>query len=573
LAKKINVDHDGFCSTSNRYFVHFIFLKMTKLNAIGDSNRFVELTFESSINYQVPFSEVTLDAIFTEPSGNTCCIPAFWAGGNIWRIRYSSSALGTHSFITKCSDNNNESLHGRNGTVEVLAYQGDNVLFRHGALRVANDKRHFSHADGTPFFWLGDTWWMGLTKRLSWPDEFKQLTQDRKSKGFSVVQIVAGLYPDMPAFDERGASESGFPWEQNYSSINPRFFDEADQRIMHLVEQGIVPCILGAWGYYLLWLGTEKMKLHWRYLVARWGALPVVWSAAGEQAMPWYLSGKKETDSQQLKQEWSEIIRYIREVDGFGRLLTTHPQKSARESVDDPSLIDFEMQQTGHRNPTKHHAERALEGWNGLPIMPVVDAESRYEALDIFPSVSSKDTREAFWAHMLNSGCAGHTYGANGIWQVNKIKTPFGKSPGGHDWGSISWDVAVNLPASTQLAIAKKFLLSLPWYALENLEIKVDLKTKTMRLLFAPLTYQTPIAAARLHDNSLTLYYLQSLKPIYIEMAYFPNPVSAKWFDPTSSAEIPAYNMPIPNTGRTKFTPPSKNGSGDNDWVLVLQVI
>jgi len=26
------------------------------------------------------------------------------------------------------------------------------------------------HSDGTPFLWLGDTWWMGLTTRLDWPD-------------------------------------------------------------------------------------------------------------------------------------------------------------------------------------------------------------------------------------------------------------------------------------------------------------------------------------------------------------------------------------------------------------------
>jgi hypothetical protein len=68
---------------------------------------------------------------------------------------------------------------------------------------VADDLRHFAYADGSPFFWLGDTWWMGLTKRLTWPEDFQQLTADRRAKGFTVIQIVAGLYPDMPAFDER----------------------------------------------------------------------------------------------------------------------------------------------------------------------------------------------------------------------------------------------------------------------------------------------------------------------------------------------------------------------------------
>ena len=142
----------------------------------------------------------------------------------------------------------------------------------HGPIRVADDHRHFAHADGTPFFWLGDTWWMGLTKRLSWPDDFQELAADRRAKGFNVVQIVAGLYPDMPAFDPRGENEAGFPWEKDYARIRPDYFDAADRRIAYLVDQGFVPCIVGAWGYHLPYLGEAKMKLHWRNLVARWGA-------------------------------------------------------------------------------------------------------------------------------------------------------------------------------------------------------------------------------------------------------------------------------------------------------------
>ena len=141
---------------------------------------------------------------------------------------------------------------------EIVAYAGDNPLYRHGPLRVAADHRHFEHADDTPFFWLGDTWWMGLCQRLHWPDEFQQLAADRKAKGFNVIQIVAGLYPDMPAFDPRGANEAGFPWENDYARIRPEYFDAADQRLRYLVEQGFTPCIVGAWGYFMPWMGVDE---------------------------------------------------------------------------------------------------------------------------------------------------------------------------------------------------------------------------------------------------------------------------------------------------------------------------
>src|SRR5439155_3492038 len=149
------------------------------------------------------FNEIELDVLFTAPGGQALRVPAFWAGERTWKARYASGQIGTHRYRTECSDKANRSLDGLQGMIEVNAYAGDNPFYRHGPVRVALNKKHFDHADGTPFIWLADTWWVGLCKRLSWPDDFKTLTADRVEKGFNAAQIVAGLYPDMPALDER----------------------------------------------------------------------------------------------------------------------------------------------------------------------------------------------------------------------------------------------------------------------------------------------------------------------------------------------------------------------------------
>lgn len=532
-----------------------------------NANEFIEIALESAKRYADPFNEVELDAIFTDPAGHTVRIPAFWASNSTWRFRYASAVIGLHQFTTECSDANNVDLHQISGEVNISTYVGDNPLLRHGPLRIADDHRHFSHTDETPFFWLGDTWWMGLSKRLAWPKEFKKLTDDRKNKGFNVVQIVAGLYPDMPAFDERGANEAGFPWQQHYAFINPDFFDVADKRIMHLVAQGIVPCIVGSWGFHLPWLGTKKMQQHWRYIIARWGALPVVWAASGEQTMPWYLSDDKENEKLLLKREWTKVIRYIRKIDGFQRLVTTHPQCSARESVDDPHLLDFEMQQSGHGNPTKSHAKKASTGWHTKPIMPVISAEARYEALGISPIVTTRDARQAFWAHLLNSGCAGHTYGANGVWQVNQADMPFGKSPGGNDWGNLPWGEGMQLPGSSQLAAAKRFLLNLPWYTLQGISKP---KSRLGNLLSLMMPSKSAVAAAS-SDGTLALYYLLDENPIVINMQRFSAVVYASWVDPANGHQKTTSDSPYVNKGKLKFSPPCKNSDGDKDWVLLLQ--
>ena len=393
-------------------------------------------------------------------------MPAFWAGGHVWHGRYSSAVLGVHRFRTECSDTNNPGLHGVEGQVAVTAYRGDNPLFRHGGLRVGADHRHFAHADGTPFLWLGDTWWMGLCARLKWPEDFQALAADRQQKGFNVIQVVAGLYPDMPAFDARGANEAGFPWEKDYRRVRPEYFDAADRRIFYLVEQGFVPCVVGAWGYYLPWLGADKMKQHWRYLIARWGALPVVWCAAGEGTMPFYLSRNPAAESALQKREWTEVIRFIHSADPFHRLVTIHPPSRARDTVTDPGVLDFDMHQSGHGDGAARHGALALGAYRCEPIMPVLSGEARYEALEIGRRLDAADARQAFWAHFINDGCAGHTYGANGIWQVNRRDQPYGPSPGGNNWGTTPWDEAMRLPGSSQLAAAKRLLESLPWHRL-----------------------------------------------------------------------------------------------------------
>ena len=256
----------------------------------------------------------------------------------------------------------------------------------HGPLRVSADHRHFTHQDGTPFFWLGDTWWMGLCERLEWPEDFKTLAADRKQKGFNVIQIVAGLYPDMPAFDDRGRNEAGFPWEKDYSRIRPEYFDKADERLYDLADENFVPCIVGAWGYHLPWLGVERMKKHWRYLVARYGALPVVWCAAGEVNLPYYLEKGFPLGGEKQAADWEGVIRYLRSINAFGRPVTVHPTGlpplSGRRLYADQGLLDFDMLQTGHgEREVLAPTIRALrDSYGARPPMPVLNGEVCYEA-------------------------------------------------------------------------------------------------------------------------------------------------------------------------------------------------
>ena len=419
-----------------------------------------EWGYQSTRHYTDAFNEVELDVIFTLEGGPSWRVPAFWAGGDEWRVRFAPPQAGSYHVTTACTDTANASLHGCAAALQAAPYQGSDPLRVHGQLRVAASKHNLEFADGTAFFWLADTWWMGLCQRLKWPEEFQYLAADRAGKGFSVIQIVAGLYPDMPGFDPRGANEAGFPWEQDYTRINPAYFDMADLKIQWLVRSGLMPCIVSAWGYYLPILGIKKIKQHWRNIIARWGAYPVIWCLAGEVVMPYYLSETKEKDASVQRAGWIEVGEYVRQIDPYHRPVTVH------DHVLNDQVQDINMLQTGHggMGSLSNTIAMVAEGRTRQPAMPVLVGEVSYEG--IMHDSGAEVQRLTFWSAVL-SGAAGHTYGANGIWQFNTRQKPYGASPWGGTWGNTPWDEACRLPGSGQLGLAKRLLSRYAWQRFE----------------------------------------------------------------------------------------------------------
>jgi hypothetical protein len=436
-------------------------------------NRVLDLRFTAINPHNTP-DTLEFWVLIETPDGKTFKIQGFWVGKSDWRVRFAPEEIGHYSYTTICTDTSDPGLHEQRGKFDVIDSAPSNPLYAHGRLHVHPSKKFLEHADGTPFFWLGDTWWMGLTARLHWPEEFQQLTADRVQKGFTVIQIVAGLYPDMPPFDERGANEAGFPWSYSstpdggliFDRINPDYFDLMDRRIAYLVESGLVPCIVGFWGYFLLKMGLPAAKKHWQYLIARYGAYPVVWCIAGEAMMKYYLDPNPSKPQQkQLLNAWSQLTEFVKQRDPFHNPITIHPTQYGHRQLDQSKLLDINMLQTGHANiltqvKTIANTERMVITAR-KESMPVVVGEVCYEG--IMETNHAEIQRCLFWATFLSGG-VGFTYGANGIWQMNRKERPFGPSPYGISWGHTSWDDAAKLPGSASVGIAKSILCRFKWW-------------------------------------------------------------------------------------------------------------
>jgi len=517
-----------------------------------EANQVTEISLVSSKTYENPFMEVELDAVVTRPDGKQLRVPAFWAGGNEWKFRYASELTGTHSWKTECKDTLNLSLHDISGTINIIPSTSDNPLYKHGPLRVSENKRHFEHADGTPFFWLADTWWKNLCKRMTW-EGFKELAADRRKKGFNAIQIVCGPYPDEGFLEESMANEGGLPYESvKFEKVNPQYFDYADRRIQYLIESGLAPVIVGSWGRgdcnSMQAIGLEGLKRHWRYLVARYGAYPIFWILAGE--VP--------DQTKWNEGPWAPLAKHAKELDPFQRPLTFHSAHGRRGAKEDTTVMDFDMVCGNHdQNAAIQPQTVAIvsSAYSKEPLMPVLVGETCYEG---HMQQGFADTqRRIFWQSILN-GAAGHTYGAAGIWHASVEGNPgcasaaFGGRKKVYDW--TTWKEGMKYPGATELGIAKKLLEQYPWQSFEPHPewtapgcYAAGIPSK-VRFIYHP--------RGRIYDWTGTV--VKELEPGVSYSAFYFDPVTGRQFDQgiikSDTGEFKMPELPSPQ-----------------DWVLVLQ--
>jgi hypothetical protein len=432
--------------------------------SIPPQERMVEWTVASKKAYADPFNDVDVDVVFSD--GHTSWrVPAFWRGGQKWTVRFAPPQPGEYNYRLESSDRANADLHGPSGRVTIAAYRGSNPLFKHGALRLSNNKRYFEHADGTPFYWLGDTWWAGLSTNINWED-FKALTADRVAKGFTVVHVTAGLVPEESPDDPATRNEGGPVWETEFKRINPAYFDYADRRIEHLLRAGMVPAIVGAWGYHLRKVGVSRMKKHWRYIIGRYGAYPVFWIGGGEIFDPpeAIMRTLERTQPGKLRDVreigWTEVVRYIRDTDPYHHPLSVHEIHPPYDvPLQDSALTDFSFFQPSHFGWASIAVQisQLTANYNRPRHKPLIIGEIGYEKLG--EQHLEDFQRVAFWMSMLN-GAAGHSYGAIGTWQSYSASNR-------RKWSLLTWRDGMNLPGSQQVGLNARLLRNYPWWQLQ----------------------------------------------------------------------------------------------------------
>ena len=225
-----------------------------------------DIVLTAGKEYANPYLDQAIHCEFKGPQGQKMTIPGFWDGGKKWVIRFAPPVVGKWSYQVKAADTADAGLHQVSGDLYCTKYTGNLDVYKHGFLRVSNDKRGMTYRDGTPFFWLADTHWMGLSHReplnnsnsKEFSSMFKGMVDVRAKQGYTAYQMNFFLSEsgDNGKLDGEYATwnEGGRVWQKDKKWVLPNtgFFSNCDERIQYLAGRGLVSALGFDWGRWAL---------------------------------------------------------------------------------------------------------------------------------------------------------------------------------------------------------------------------------------------------------------------------------------------------------------------------------
>ncbi|HEX5787432.1 MAG TPA: glycoside hydrolase family 140 protein [Woeseiaceae bacterium] len=427
-------------------------------------------------------------------------------------------------------------------------------------LAVAADGRSLE-AGGDPFFWLGDTGWLMLSRLDRAETEYYLRT--RREQGFNVIQAMVLHTPQMATAAGAPALTDGDPARPRVTpgsdpdeSDEYDYWDHLDWVVSLAAELGMYLALVPCWGTVADAgaLNADNAEAYGRFLGERYRGKPnIVWLNGGDTL------GASNTET------WSILGRTLKHYDP-DRLMTFHPYGRTDSSwwFHDAPWLDFNMFQSGHASYAQDPDGRgednwsyAQEDWAREPAKPVIDGEPSYENIPHglhyaeAPRWTAADVRRyAWWAAL--SGAAGHTYGENSVMQMF---VPGRHEPAFH--AAIPWKEALESPGAGQMRYLKDFMLSRPADGRRPAPAAVVDNGEGHERI--------PV----LQGDGYMIAYVYTGRPFRLRLGQLQgSAVTARWYSPRDGhfTDVGLRD----NAGIASFDPPGAEAPG-NDWVLLLE--
>ena len=192
-----------------------------------------------------------------------------------------------------------------------------------------------------------------------------------------------------------------------------------------------------------------------------------------------------------------------------------------------------------------------------VPRWPYFLIETAYEGEH--KATPDRIRRQAYWP--LLSGACGILYGNSPVWH-------FG-SRGVYDRGG-DWVAALNSRGAQDMARLAAIFRGRPWW-----QLRPDRDHKVVTAGYGTLGKLDYIVTARSSDGTLALSYLAGTgtasRELTVDLSQLTGPVAAHWLNPTDGRLTPLAGSPYTNLGPRQIQSPGDNGTGANDWLLILE--
>ena len=430
-------------------------------------------------------------------------------------------------------------------------------------LSVSANHRYLE-AGGKPFFWLGDTAWL-LLSRLN-REETEHYLSTRKRQGFNVVQVMVlhtnkmtNRY-DAPALvDGDPGQPRTTPGKDPAKAGEYDYWDHLDWVVERAAAHGIYVAMVPAWGDLAMerQLNEKNVESYGRFMAERYGkASNVIWLNGGD------------TRSEMRAAVWDKLGTTIKAI-APQQLMTFHPIGRTTSSWQwhQAPWLDFNMFQSGHRSYAQEGANAIGEdNWRYVeqdlartPPKPTIDGEPSYENIphglheQSQPRWQAADVRRYAWWGVM-AGAFGHTYGENHVMQMFVAGSKDANFEPNQRWDTSL--TAPGAPGADQMRHVRALIESRPM--LERVPDQSLIADNGVR-------YDRVLAS---RGKSYAFAYTYTGRPFTLKLgAISGKQVKAQWYSPRDGKFTPVATFA--NRGVRRFDPPGEAGPG-NDWVLVL---
>ncbi len=574
----------------------------------------VEITLQAGETYKNPYTDVDVWVDLEGPNFSRRCY-GFWDGGRTFRVRVLAPAPGRWTWRSGSAPPD-PGLAGARGAFTAAAWtekEKEENPCRRGMIRATANGHAFEHADGTPFFLLGDTWWATPTSRYRWDDDeaprpmgpaagFKDYVRFRRAQGYNCIAMIAAFpnwandgkparlnAPDGTVLraawpqagtrsakemaDEEGRRAFLFPGKvpgfeeiiPDLERLNPEYFRSFDRKIDCLNARGIVPFIEVArrdigqvWKKHYPWPGSYARFI--QYVRSRVQAHVCLFS-------PIHF----DTPAQSIPPaDWNEAAILAWERHGpppFGTLAGTNSNPSSLANfghVDRAPWLGFH--QIGNRR-THDVYECLAEIFRASPPVPGINGEPYYDGMEEAEGGTEKAAlycRSAMYGSVLSGGLGGHIYGAGGwkggMWSGEvEAESPF------PIWDVIRW------PSADHMRHLKTFVLS---EGRIYQDLVPDAGGISPGRSGKPKSLTGWAYAARTEERDLFLLYFEKECPRATLSGALPGrKYGARWFDPRAGRweDAGGGTLAADAGGRIALPPfPGGKDPSDDDWAMKL---